>query len=156
MSHIDCTFHLNNFQIDSLWGEDDVFFLSLWGECMSLELALGVGALGYLISEIEDGIRLSETERKSHELEELLYQPPGPAPNKLRFCFDELGSLQALYQPPDHLWQMVFEDSEDGSRAHVMMSTQQVSSLLEGLKEKLRSGGDNDQRQAAVNGAEGN
>ena len=147
MSHIDCTFHLNNFQLDSPWGEDNVIFLLLWGEGMALELYdLDVDALGYLISEIESGMRLSEEERREREVDELLYQPPEPAPNKLRFVFDGLGSLQALYQPPDRLWQMVFEDGEDGSQAHVMMSTQQVSSLLERLKEKLRSGGDNDQQ----------
>ena len=135
MTRVDCTFHLTDFQLDSPWGEDDVFILLLWGETMALEFyGLDVDALGYLISEIEDGMRLSEEERREHEVEELLYQPPEPAPNKLRFVFGGLGSLQALYQPPDRLWQMVFEDTEDGSQAHVMMSTRQVSYLLERLK----------------------
>ncbi len=143
MSHIDCTFHLNSFQLDSPWGEDDVFFLLLWGEGMALEFwKLDVDALDYLISEIEDGMRLSEEERKQHEVDELLYQPPEPAPNKLRFGFDGLRSLQALYQPPDHLWQMVFEDSEDASQAYVMMSTPQVLTLLEKLKEKVEEAGE--------------
>jgi hypothetical protein len=151
MSHVDCTFHLNNFQLDSPWGEDDVFFLILWGEGMSLELYdLDVDVLGYLISEIESGMRLSEKGRREHEVDEPVYQPPEPVPNRLRFCFDSLLSLQALYQPGDRLWQMVFEDGDDGSQAHVMMSTQQVSSLLERLKETvaegLTQGGDNDQQ----------
>jgi len=135
MARVDCTFYLTDFQLDSPWGEDDVFFLLLWGETMALELYdLDVDALGQLISEIESGMRLSEQERQEREVEELLYQPPEPAPNKLRFVFDGLGSLQALYQPPDHLWQMIFEDIKDGSQAHVMMSTRQVRSLLERLK----------------------
>lgn len=143
MSHIDCTFHLNNFQLDSPWGEDNVFFLLLWGEGMALEFwKLDVDDLDYLISEIVDGMRLSEEERKQHEVEELLYQPSEPATNKLRFCFDGLGSLQALYQSPDCLWQMVFEDSEDASQAHVMMSTRQVLTLLEKLKEKVGEAGE--------------
>ncbi len=143
MTHVDCTFHLNDFQLDSPWGEDDVFFLLLWGEGMALEFwKLGVDDLSYLISEIEDGMRLSEEERKEREVDELLYQPPEPAPNKLRFCFDGLGSLQALYQPPDRLWQMVFEDSEDSSQAHVMMSTQQVRALLEKLKDATSEQGE--------------
>lgn len=134
MTRVDCTFYLTDFQLDSPWGEDDVFFLLLWGETMALEFYdLDVDALGYLISEIESGMRLSEQERGKLEAEELLYQPPEPTPNKLRFVFDGLGSLQALYQPPDRLWQMVFEDNE-GSQAHVMMSTRQVKSLLEKLK----------------------
>ena len=40
-------------------------------------------------------------------------------------------------QPPDRLRQMVFEDIEDNSQAHVMMSTQQVRALLERLKDEM-------------------
>ncbi len=142
MVHVDFTFHLNDFQLDSPWGEDDTFYLLLWGEGMALELrSLVVEDLIYLISEIEAGMRLSERERRERELDELLYRPPEPVPNRLRFWFDRLGSLQALYQPPDRLWQMIFEDGEGDSQAHVMMSTQQVSTLLERLK-KMAEGGE--------------
>ncbi len=136
MAHIDCTFHMADFQLDSPWGEDDAFFLLLWGEGIALEFwELDVDALDYLISEIEDGMRLSEEKRREREVDELLYQPPQPAPNNLRFVFDGLGGLQALYQPSDRLWEMIFEDSEDNSRAHVMMTTQQVRALLKKLKD---------------------
>ena len=135
MSHVDCTFHLVDFQLDCPWGEDDVFFLFLWGEGMALEFwELDADALEYLITEIEDGMQRSEEERKKCKVEDLMYQPPEPMPNRLRFVFDGVGSLQSLYQPPDCLWQMIFEDIEDGTQAHVMMSTQQVASLLERLK----------------------
>jgi len=137
VTRIDCTFYLRDFQLGPSL-EEGVFSLIFWGEGLSLELDnLFSEDLYYLISEIEDGMRLSEGERREHEFDELLYQLPEPVPNRLRFCFGELCSLQALYQPPDRLWQMVFEDDEDGSQAHVMMSTQQVSSLLERLKEKV-------------------
>lgn len=136
MAHIDCTFHLNDFQLEGDRGED-LYFLFLWGDGMSLELGLGADDLDYLIKEIEDMMERTAEERRQHEAEELLYQPPDPAPNNLRFCFDELGGLQALYQAPDHLWQMVFEDSEDNSQCHVMMATRQVESLLKRLREEI-------------------
>jgi len=136
MTRVDCTFYLTDFGLDSPWGEDDVFFLTFWGEGMGLEFpGLEVDALNYLITEIEDGMRLSEQERQEHEFDELLYQPPEPVPVKLVFVFDGIGCLQALYQAPDRQWEMVFDDiNEESSQAHIMMSTQQVRSLLERLK----------------------
>ena len=137
MATIDCTFHMTDFQLDSPWGEDDVYLLILWGEGMALELRLDMDKLNYIISEIESGMRLSEEDRKQHEVEELLYQPPAARPNNLRFHFYELGNLQALYQAPDHLWEMVFEDDEDESQCDIMMSTLQVKSLLKSLEEEV-------------------
>lgn len=135
MSHVDCTFHANRFQL----GWDGVaFFLVISGEGMALELhCLAPEDLDYLADEIDEGMYRSERERKAREFDELLYRPPEPTPNRLRFCFDGLGSLQALYQPPDRLWDMVFEDGEDGSQAVVIMSTQQVSALRETLRGKI-------------------
>ena len=141
MTRIDCTFHLTDFQLDSPWGEDDTFFLLLWGEGIALEMwDLGADDLEYLISEIEDGMQRSEEERREREVDELLYQPPQPSPNNLRFVFTGLGNLQALYQPPDRLWEMIFEEPPDaeGAQAHVMMSTQQVKSLLQKLKNEIK------------------
>lgn len=145
MAHIDCTFHLTDAQLDSPWGEDDTYFLILRGQTMDLELqGLDMDDLNHIIDEIENGMRLSGEERKQHEVEELLYQPPPLAPINLSFCFDGLGGLQTLYQPPDHLWEMVFDDGEDESQAHVMMSTRQVESLLKSLKEKREARGAED------------
>jgi hypothetical protein len=135
MPRINCFFHLTDFQLDSPWGEDEVFFLNFWGESMALELdGLDGDALLYLIWEIEESLQRNEVAVKRGEIEELFCQPPAPTPMKLSFRFDQLGSLQALYQPSDHLWEMIFEDMEDGSQAVVMMSTAQVKSLLERLK----------------------
>ena len=138
MSHIECIFQMTDFQLDSVIGEDDHFFLNMWGESIALELdALSREDLDFLLGEIEAGLRLSEKEVQECRVEELLYQPPAPVPLKLIFHFG-LGGLQALYQPPDHLWEMVFDDdAEDGlgSQGHVMMSTAQVESFLRRLKE---------------------
>ena len=141
MTTIDCTFHMTDFQLDSIIGEEDEegrYFLIFWGEGMALELRhLDVENLNYIISEIEDSMQRSEEDRKQHQVEELLYKPPEPRPNNLRFVFCDLANLQALYQPPDALWQMVFEDDVDESQCDVMMSTQQVESLLESLKKEV-------------------
>lgn len=141
MTRVDCTFHLTDFQVDSPWGEEEIFFITLYGEGMALEFPdLEADALQYLIGEIESGMTTSEHDRQEHEIEELLYKPPESMPVKLQFVFSGVGSLQALYQPPDHLWEMVFDDiDEENSQAHIMMSTQQVRSLLEKLKHALLS-----------------
>jgi len=144
MTTIDCTFQMNDFQLDSVIGEEDEenpYFLVFWGEGMALELRhLEIERLGYIVDEIENSMQRTEDDRKQHQAEELLYEPPEPRPNNLRFVFYDLANLQALYQPPDALWQMVFEDDEDESQCHVMMSTRQVESLLKRLKEVVDNG----------------
>lgn len=142
MTRVDCRFALSGFQLDSPWGEDDQFFLLLWGEGMSLEFNdLEADALGYLIDEIEQGLRTSEKYRKAADIDELLYQPPPSSPLRLCVVFESVGGLQALYQPADKLWEMVFDDmAEDGGQAHVMMSSRQVFSLLAKLKEAVQKG----------------
>lgn len=135
MAHIDCTFALSDFTCESPWGQDGMTILILSGEGMALELfSLELDAVNYLIEEIQGGLSLSEKERRGLEFEELLYKIPEQEPNKLRFVFAGVGGLQALYQPPDKLWQMVFDDLDDDSQVHVMMSTHQVESLLTALK----------------------
>lgn len=141
MTTIDSTFHMTDFQLDSIIGEEDEegrYFLIFWGEGIALELRhLDIKNLDHIILEIEDSMQRTEEDRKEHQVEELLYQAPEPRPNNLRFVFCDLANLQALYQPPDALWQMVFEDDVDESQCHVMMSTRQVESLLQTLKEKV-------------------
>ncbi|MFW6112443.1 MAG: hypothetical protein ACOC6S_02615 [Chloroflexota bacterium] len=134
MTHLDCTFHMRQFQLDPIVGEEDVYFLNLWGEGMALDLPeLSMEDLVYVADEIRDAMERTEQERRQYEVDELLYQMPEPAPNRMRFRIDRLSTLQALYQPSERLWQMAFEDNEDASQVHVLMSSLQVEALLNAL-----------------------
>ena len=95
---------------------------------------LDVDDLNRLIAEIEDSMERFQEELEKGAIDELMYKPPDPTPAALRFVFDELGPLQALYQSPDHSWDMVFEDGEDGTQVVVMMSTGQVKRFLEEMR----------------------